>query len=95
MESKKETDEAALNRAYFLTLRTVAVKSIPEACTKFGVDIQFAKQVGNMTMNEIERLALSDIVVFKPAIEPQQFLRIAGIDNHTHRHIVARLSINH
>ncbi|GEM_PF-4849700 len=91
---QSETDEAALNRSYFLALRTVAARDTAEACAKYGVDVQFSEQVAKLTMADIEWLALSGIVVFKPIIDPQQFLRIAAIEDPAHRHILARLVPN-
>lgn len=91
----KETDEATLNRAYFLALRTCAARSIPDACARFGVDVDFATQVAQMTMQDIDKLSLSNLVIYKPTIEPSQFLRIAGIEDSNNRHIVTRLSVKH
>lgn len=88
-----ETDEASLNRRYFVALKAAAARSIPEACAKFGVDVDFAKQVADMTLEQIDRLAISDLMLFKPAIPPGQFIKLTQIKDTQSRGIMARLSV--
>lgn len=91
--SELHTDEALLNHTYFVALRSAALASIPEACAKYGVDSEFAVRVSQMSLVDIEKLALQDLLVFKPSIPTGQFLRMVGLPSENTRHILARLSI--
>lgn len=88
-----ETDESHVNKEYFVALRNVAARSIPEACAKFGVDIKFAEMAASLSMPEIERMSLTDLVVFKPVIDSSNLLKLREIDDPKQRHIYTRLSM--
>lgn len=87
------SDETYLNRAYLFALKSAAAKSIPDACAKFGVDANFAAQFADLSIQDIEKFCTDGIVLFKPAINPGQFLKIFRIQDANTRTIMARLSI--
>lgn len=91
MAQINETDAQKLNRTYFTALRAAAARSIPEACAKFSIPPQVAERVSCMTMDEIDRLSLSNMVMFKPVIEPNQFMKIVGVEDAKMRAILSRL----
>ena len=91
MQQIIETDEQKLNRTYFTALRAAAARSVPEACAKFSITPQLAERVSCMTMDEIDRLSLSDMVMFKPVMEPNQFMKIAGVEDAKMRAVLSRL----
>lgn len=88
-----ETDQACLNRMYFMSLRNAALVSLPHACAAYGVDAEFAASVRDMSLQQIEDLALSRIMIFKPAIPTNQFIRMIGLPDAKSRHVLARMSV--
>lgn len=88
---KNESELAYLNRAYFISLRTAAMASIPDACASFGVDAKFVSYVRNMSLEDIDKVALDKLMVFKPAIPTDQFIRMSQLRDSESRHILTRL----
>ena len=89
----RDTDQACLNRMYFMSLRSAALISVPNACAAYGVDAEFAASVRDMSLQQIEDLALSRMMIFKPAIPTNQFIRMIGLPDAKSRHVVARMSV--
>lgn len=87
------SDESYLNRTFLFSLKSTATRSIPDACARFGVDANFAAQIADLSMEEIEKFSMEGVVIFKPAIDPNQFMKIFRIEDASTRTIMARLSI--
>lgn len=88
-----ETDQTCLNRMYFMALRGAAKISVAHACATYGVDAEFAQRVREMSLQQIEDLALARMMIFKPAIPTGQFIRMIGLPDANSRHMVARMSV--
>lgn len=84
------SDLTRLNCDYFHALRTAATRSIPDACAQFGVHIDVARLVLSMSLDEIDRLAVSGLVLFKLELGAEHLKRFLLLQEHR-RHIVARL----
>lgn len=86
------SDIALLNRTYFQCLRVTAVQSVPEACATFGVHKEIAEAVAAMTMEDIERLCLPDLVLFDLKLAPGQFKALLRAPGHAQRQVMAMLA---
>lgn len=85
-------DQAYLNRNYFLALKAAAAASPAEACLKFGVTMEMAQKVAEMSLSEIDALSQCDRVLFKPVLEPGAFMTIAGVQSPGAREILMGLA---
>lgn len=85
------SDVAFLNRTYLAALRTASARSHAEACAAFGVDVEFAKTIGEMSQEEVERIALSRLPLFKPVFSHTQLLKLARVPDSQKREIFAQL----
>ncbi|MDP2195394.1 MAG: hypothetical protein Q8J72_05345 [Rhodocyclaceae bacterium] len=88
------TDEASLNQAFFRALQVAALRSLPDACARFGVNADFARAVADLSIEDMERLCSAGVVLWRPVMPPDQLLRLAKIEDPRARAIVARLSID-
>jgi hypothetical protein len=86
------TDIALLNRTYFQCLRVAAVRSVPKACTGFGVHKEIAEAVAAMTMEDIKRLCLPGLVLFDLKLTPAQFKALLKAPGHAQRQVMAMLA---
>lgn len=86
------SDLALLNRTYFQCLRVAAVRSVPEACTGFGVHREIAEAVAAMTGEDIERLCLPGLVLFDLKLAPAQFKALLKAPGHAQRQAMAMLA---
>ncbi len=85
-------DNAYLNRTYFMALRATATTSLPDACARYGVDVEFATAVASMSLSEIERMADVNIQLFRPALPMWRILDLARIESSKTRQILVRLT---
>lgn len=72
-------DQTYLNQLYLLALRAAAAASPEETCLNFGVDLGFARWAAGLSLHEIENLATSDHVLFRPAHDLVFFRRVAAV----------------
>lgn len=88
-----DNDNAYLNRTYFMALRAAATTSLPDACARYGVDVEFATAVASMSLKEIERMADVNLLLFRPAIPMWRILDLARIESLNKRQILVRLTL--
>lgn len=85
------SDIRHVNLAYLHALRTAAARDIPQACAQFRVDAEVAELLSVMTIDELERLSLSNLILFRLDLGAPQLKSFLDVDE-ARRHTLARLA---
>jgi imidazoleglycerol phosphate synthase glutamine amidotransferase subunit HisH len=87
------TLESKLVQLYLRSLQAAALRSIPDACARYGVDANFAAQIADLSIQDMEKLCMPGVVQFRPAMPGARMLQLMQIADTYKRNIVARLLI--
>lgn len=66
-----------LNLWFLLSLRDAALKDIHVACAEYGADPEFAQLVVDLPINQIQNIATTEKVLFKPSINADALATLA------------------
>lgn len=85
------TLESKLVQLYLRSLQAAALRSIPDACARYGVDANFAAQIADLSIQDIEKLCMAGVVRFRPAMPGDRIMRILKVADPAAQSIMARL----
>ncbi len=78
-----------LNLWFLLSLRDSAMRDIDVACAEFGVTREFAKFVVDLPISQVQRVANTDKVIFKPSIDAEALAALALLPDSNRRAFAA------
>lgn len=90
-------DEQFIAFHFWNSLRTAAQADLSSACCRFNVDMALAQLVADLSIPDLNRLALEvDLIILKPVVTAKQIETILGPmrgSNPNSARILARLAV--
>lgn len=87
------TPESKLVHLYLRSLQVAALRSIPDACARYGVDAKFAAQIADLSIPDLDKLCTPGVVQFRPVMPCDRLLKVLQVADPVARNIMARLAI--
>lgn len=82
-----------LNHQYLLAMKEHALRDIADASQRFGVTVEFAKAVADMTQQELKTAAQTGNLLFRSCLTPSDLGNLVRADD-TLRNVLSVLAVS-